>query len=259
MICDAVFVGTFLIAFWVSVLVLLDRDEDLSVMLHHPWTYQALIHDVLGIAMNRTTVPAATPTEKPALYDIDYSDVFWQQNALMPYPNVAETIDRQLKQYMQTKESLIRPDAAAGTGDDTRQLLQAVEALPELSSRKNEIDKHMAIASAIMQQVKDRQLHVLFAMEEKMLTKGTADRGEVLRVVKEISATPQDKLRLYLIWYLCWYVIIVVFPSANTDGQCSGASDSEIEKELQSLGADLSALQVVKQYGPRTSLLLSSF
>ena len=38
------------------VLLLLDRNVDLGVMLHHPWTYQPLIHDLLGIHKNRVRV-----------------------------------------------------------------------------------------------------------------------------------------------------------------------------------------------------------
>ena len=36
-----------------TVLVLTDRTVDLSVALHHAWTYQALLHDVLGMKANR--------------------------------------------------------------------------------------------------------------------------------------------------------------------------------------------------------------
>jgi hypothetical protein len=34
----------------------------------------------------------------------------------------------------------------------------------------------MAIASAVMEEVKTRQLHVLFAMEDKILTRGSGVR-----------------------------------------------------------------------------------
>ena len=42
------------------VLVILDRDIDLGVMLSHPWTYQALIHDLLGMKNNRVDVPVSS-------------------------------------------------------------------------------------------------------------------------------------------------------------------------------------------------------
>lgn len=38
------------------VLVILDRNVDLTSMLSHSWTYQALVHDVLDMKLNRVTV-----------------------------------------------------------------------------------------------------------------------------------------------------------------------------------------------------------
>jgi hypothetical protein len=40
----------------VSVLVIMDRNVDLIPMLSHSWTYQALVHDVLDMKLNRVTV-----------------------------------------------------------------------------------------------------------------------------------------------------------------------------------------------------------
>lgn len=38
------------------VLVILDRNVDLVPMLSHSWTYQALVHDVLDMKLNRVSV-----------------------------------------------------------------------------------------------------------------------------------------------------------------------------------------------------------
>ena len=38
------------------VLVILDRNVDLISMLSHSWTYQALVHDVLDMKLNRVIV-----------------------------------------------------------------------------------------------------------------------------------------------------------------------------------------------------------
>lgn len=39
-----------------TVLILLDRNMDLTPMLSHSWTYQSLIHDVLEMKLNRITI-----------------------------------------------------------------------------------------------------------------------------------------------------------------------------------------------------------
>lgn len=45
----------------VSVLVIMDRNVDLIPMLSHSWTYQALVHDVLDMKLNRVTVEVSGP------------------------------------------------------------------------------------------------------------------------------------------------------------------------------------------------------
>ena len=39
-----------------AVLILLDRAVDLAGALQHPWTYQALVHDLLDLRMNRISI-----------------------------------------------------------------------------------------------------------------------------------------------------------------------------------------------------------
>ena len=38
------------------VLLILDRNVDLTVMLSHSWTYQALCHDIFNMSLNRVKV-----------------------------------------------------------------------------------------------------------------------------------------------------------------------------------------------------------
>ncbi len=61
------------------VLILLDRNVDLSVMFQHPWTYQAMVSDMLHSQLNRVKVSAEASgssisegeSEGPAVYDYD--------------------------------------------------------------------------------------------------------------------------------------------------------------------------------------------
>ena len=81
-------------------------------MLSHSWTYQALVHDVLDMKLNRVTVAVRpshligmwlTSPQSPEngrlqkkSYDIDSKDFFWAKNAGNPFPQVAEDIDAEL-------------------------------------------------------------------------------------------------------------------------------------------------------------------
>jgi hypothetical protein len=56
-------------------LLLVDRGVDLGVMMHHPWTYQALAHDILPCAHNKLFI-------KGNFQEIDRRrDTFWNEFA----------------------------------------------------------------------------------------------------------------------------------------------------------------------------------
>merc|ERR1740123_1292456 len=73
-------------------LCIVDRDVDLVTMLNHTWTYQAMAHDILGMRLNRLTVPVVGDggSPQPKVYDVDDGDAFWAAHAGDPFPAVAE-------------------------------------------------------------------------------------------------------------------------------------------------------------------------
>jgi hypothetical protein len=84
-------------AFQRPVLIILDRNIDLTPMVSHSWTYQALVNDVLEMKLNRITVQALENGKMiRRSYDLDGKDFFWEANAASPFPQVAEEIDTAL-------------------------------------------------------------------------------------------------------------------------------------------------------------------
>jgi sec1 family domain-containing protein 1 len=65
------------------VLIILDRNIDLTPMLAHSWTYISLIHDVLSMKLNRITVETPIDEENPAkgttkkAYDLAANGLLW--------------------------------------------------------------------------------------------------------------------------------------------------------------------------------------
>lgn len=116
-----------------AVLVILDRNVDLTSMLSHSWTYQALVHDVLDMKLNRVTVevsalhrlsnhlaemqsPENGRLQKKS-YDIDSKDFFWAKNAPNPFPHVAEDIDAELSRYKTDAAEITRSTGITDVND----------------------------------------------------------------------------------------------------------------------------------------------
>eukprot|EP00184_Porphyridium_aerugineum_P000603 CAMPEP_0184707732 /NCGR_PEP_ID=MMETSP0313-20130426/37420_1 /TAXON_ID=2792 /ORGANISM="Porphyridium aerugineum, Strain SAG 1380-2" /LENGTH=680 /DNA_ID=CAMNT_0027169313 /DNA_START=182 /DNA_END=2224 /DNA_ORIENTATION=- len=199
-------------------LVLLDRNIDLPVMLHHTWTYQALTHDLLGLELNRVTIPKRENDTLPSKsYDLDPSDFFWATNAGKPFPRVAEAVEAALTSYQREVEEVNRQAGAVGEFLDeaslsaaaskeasgTGNLAMAIARLPELRKKKNIIDMHTNIATALLDHIKDRGLDGFFQLEDQMMSTKAVEKEAIISLIQDSKGSVADKLRLVLIYSLC--------------------------------------------------------
>ncbi|KAL4448182.1 hypothetical protein ABPG75_005401 [Micractinium tetrahymenae] len=229
-------------------LCLFDRNFELSVVLQHAWTYKPLVHDVLGMRLNRITLQDAAPTPgQPAggkkSYEVDDADFFWSGHGKEQFPKIAEQVEVELGRYKQAIEELNRKtgshiDPLADPNDimrnNTRSLMSAVSSLPELTEKKRVIDKHTNLATALLSAIKARQLDAFYALEEDCL----ANKADAAAVAKQLQApvgSPADKLRLALVWLLTCEAV-------PPESDCQ-----QIEQLLHAAGADMAAWWYVKR------------
>ncbi|KAI1812476.1 sec1 protein [Poronia punctata] len=236
------------------VLVILDRNVDLNPMLSHSWTYQSLVHDVLNMKLNRITIETPIDEENPAkgvtkkAYDLTASDFFWEKNAALPFPQVAEDIDAELSRYKEDAAEITKKTGASSIEDlqnDTsasaQHLKAAITLLPELRERKAVLDMHMNILAALLSGIKNRQLDNYFQTEENVMKQ---TKSQILEIIKDDSKGTDslDKLRLFIIWFL------------STEQEVSRADWTQLEEALVAAGVDNQCLPYIRQVRATTKM-----
>merc|ERR1712029_1319674 len=129
---------------------------------------------------------------------------------------------------------------AGSLTENMSKLTTAVSSLPALLEKKRLIDMHTNIATGLLDQIKTRKLDMFFELEEKVMAKHASpfgsDRSLIQILEDQDAGTPEDKLRLFLIYYLC---------------SGSSITDAEVDqysKALEECGCDLASLNYLKRW-----------
>lgn len=96
------------LSFQRPVLIILDRNLDMATPLHHTWTYQALVHDVLDLESNRVRLDISSdPARKqPKEYDLNDHDNFWTSHKGR-YCEIFPKYSTIFSQYFETLQNIL--------------------------------------------------------------------------------------------------------------------------------------------------------
>ncbi|KAK9732617.1 hypothetical protein RND81_04G010700 [Saponaria officinalis] len=174
-------------------------------------------------------------------FELDGGDPFWAANGGLEFPEVAVEIENQLNKYKKDVDDVNRrtggTSGAEFDGTDlignTKHLMNAVNSLPELTERKQVINKHTNIATVLLGEIKVRSIDSYAKKEYDMLVRGSIDRAELMNVLKG-KGTKTDKLGFAIIYLISLENI----PQLEVE---------MVESALREAEVDTSAFQYVKK------------
>merc|ERR1740139_1653849 len=167
-------------------LLLLDRRDDPVTPLLNQWTYQAMVHELLGINNNRVDISTAPE-----------QDAFYQQNMFLNYGELAENV-KNLMDAFQTKTKQSKEVSSIAD------MQKFVDAYPEFRKLSGDVTKHVTLLGEINRLVDKHSLMEVSQVEQELAC--TEDHSsaasEVENLLKKSGVSLENKLRLVLLYAL---------------------------------------------------------
>jgi hypothetical protein len=153
-------------------------------------------HPISLVPAMRCCAVLASGGSKKKTYDLNtQSDSFLSRYASSPFPEAVDRNEKELAEVSQQEASIRKGGDALST---------ALDLLPDILTKKAQLEAHTTIMQAVMQHIAQRAIPSYFEAEQAMLqaaaSKGAIDRLSVLALLKDSSKGGKgDKTRLLML------------------------------------------------------------
>ena len=216
--------------------LVLDRRDDPVTPLLSQWTYQAMVHELLGLNNHRVVLRGA-PNVTKDLEEVVLSstqDDFFRANRHKNFGELGEEIQRMLKEYQ--KQTAQHNPANLNTIEEMQSFM---DKFPELRSRSHNVSKHVAIMGELARLVEVCLLMDVSQFEQELACSDDHNTHwrELMEKLESRSIKIPDKLRLGLLYALRYEV------SGNIHMVQSAMSKGGVPQDMVNL------LPVLLRYG----------
>ncbi|PVG02686.1 putative vacuolar protein sorting protein VpsB [Serendipita vermifera] len=178
-------------------LLILDRRNDPVTPLLSQWTYQAMVHELLGIHNGRVDL-SSVPEIRPELKDITLTiqtDPFFSHNHLATFGDLGTN----LKSYVTSYQSRSVSSTAINSIGDMKKF---IEEYPEFQKLGGNVSKHVALVGELSRLVGRDYLMEVGEVEQGLATGNGADYKSVHELIMKPNIQLFNKLRLVMLYAL---------------------------------------------------------
>ncbi|CAO3662748.1 unnamed protein product [Rhizopus stolonifer] len=181
------------------ILLILDRRNDPVTPLLTQWTYQAMVHELIGIHHGRvdmSNVPEIKHESKEIVLAPD-QDPFFKKSMYLNLGDLGATI----KHYVDEYQSKTKSNMSIETIADMKRF---IEEYPEFRKLSSNVSKHVALVSELSRRVSLDHLLEISEVEQSLACNGThaSDLDNVQRLLGNPQIDENAKLRLGLLYAL---------------------------------------------------------
>ncbi|CAF9942796.1 MAG: vacuolar protein sorting-associated protein 45 [Alectoria fallacina] len=181
------------------ILLVLDRRDDPITPLLSQWTYQAMVHELLGIYNGKVDL-SDVPDVRPELKEIVLSqdqDPFFKKNMYLNFGDLGGNIKEYVEQYQSKTES----NAAIESIADMKRF---VEDFPEFRKLSGNVSKHVTLVGELSRCVGSDGLLDVSELEQSLVCNDSHanDVKSVQRLISSPQIPVDSKLRLVALYSL---------------------------------------------------------
>ncbi|OQV12852.1 Vacuolar protein sorting-associated protein 45 [Hypsibius exemplaris] len=182
------------------VLLILDRREDSVSPLLNQWTYQAMVHELLGIQTNRVSL-ADVPNIAREMQEVVLSteqDEFYAANRYANFGEIATSIKQLMEEYQTKAKMHTKVESIAD-------MKTFIESYPQFKKISGAVSKHVTVIGELSRLVAQNELLQISELEQEIVA-GQLDHGDCFQRMRQLIANPKvtslDALRLVLLYTL---------------------------------------------------------
>ncbi|KAG2134289.1 Sec1-like protein [Suillus cothurnatus] len=180
-------------------LLILDRRNDPVTPLLSQWTYQAMVHELLGIHNGRVNL-SMVPDIRPELSEITLTtitDPFFQAHYLATFGDLGTSLKNYVQSYQ--SRSLAQSPSSINSIFDMKRF---VEEYPEFRKLGGNVSKHVALVGELSRLVDRDRLLDVGEVEQGLATSSGSDFKNVQAVVNNPVVPAWNKLRVVILYAL---------------------------------------------------------
>lgn len=181
------------------ILLILDRRDDPITPLLTQWTYQAMVHELLGIFNGRVDL-SGVPDVRSELKEIVLSqdqDPFFKKNMYQNFGDLGGNIKEYVEQYQSRTKSTTQIESIAD-------MKRFVEDYPEFRKLSGNVSKHVTLVGELSRRVGEETLLDVSELEQSLACNDNHnnDLKVLQKLIQSPAVTSDNKLRLVALYAL---------------------------------------------------------
>ncbi|KAL5417470.1 hypothetical protein PMIN03_001647 [Paraphaeosphaeria minitans] len=181
------------------ILLIVDRRDDPVTPLLTQWTYQAMVHELLGINNGRVDL-RDVPDIRPELKEITLSqdqDPFFKKNMYLNFGDLGQNAKEYVEQFASKQQGSQKLDSIAD-------MKRFIEDFPEFRKLSGNVTKHVTLVGELSRRVGEDNLLEVSELEQSLACTDnhSSDVKSLQRLIQDPKIPADSKLRLTAIYAL---------------------------------------------------------